>query len=594
MRESPEGYRPPRHAQELLSRYEKGERFFPNSVLPQSALAQADLSGIDLTGSDLRGSSLQGAKLSQAVLQEVNLQDAFLLEADLQDADLRWANLRGADLRKANLQQANFFGAKLRDADLQDVDLKGTRGVSAGQLGGANVCGAKLPDEIKTFGELRNIEEASKHAGNLFFSLLVVCIYGLLTIGTTTDALLLTNSSSSPLPIVGAPVPIVAFYLTAPLFLLGFYLYLHLNLQRLWDTLGELPAIFPDGRPLERKAYPWLLNGLVSAYFPRLRAHRPRLSRLQAAISIFIGWWLGPATILLFWARYLRRHDSVGTILLVVLLTASIWGAISLQALAAATLRGEEAKPFFWRNALRDKEIYKRGAFFLGVFVVLYLLSFGAIQGIHPDFASGAPANSPLISNLKVIDPRIWVPRLFIFLGYSPFADLREADVSIKPPNFAGQKKEDIALVKRARLRGSNLRFADAYRAFLAAADLTGAHFQGAYLFQANLRGADLTWADLQEAFLFETDLQWAILKRANLRGVDLSGANLREANLEEAQMEGAILSEANLEGSNLRGANLMQATGLTRKQIESALIDEKTRLPDYLRAAVEAKRKTQ
>ena len=589
MRESPESYRPPRNAQELLSRYEKGERFFPCSTLPQ-----ADLSGIDLTGSDLSGSSLQGVNLAKAVLQEVNLQDAFLLEANLQDADLRWANLRGADFRKVNFQQANLLGAKLRDADLQDADFKGVKGLSAGQLGGTNVCGAKLPDEIKVFGELKNIEEASKHTGNLFFSLLVVCIYGWLTIGTTTDALLLTNSSSSPLPIVGAPVPIVAFYLTAPLFLLGFYLYLHLNLQRLWDALADLPAIFPDGRSLEKKAYPWLLNGLVSAYFLRLKAYRPRLSRLQTGISIFIAWWLGPATILLFWARYLRRHDSLGTILLIVLLSASIWGAVALHGLAASTLRGEETKPFFWRNAFRDKRTYKRGLFFLALFAVLYLLSFGTIHGIHPDFASSAPPNSSLMSNLKVTDPKIWVPRFFILLGYSPFADLREVDISIKPPNFVGQRKEDIALIKRARLKGSNLRFADAYRAFLAAADLSGAHLQGAYLFQANLRGADLTWADLQEAFLFETDLQWAILKRANLRGVDLSGANLREANLEEAQMEGAVLSETNLEGSNLRGANLMQASGLTRKQIESALVDEKTRLPDYLRAATEANRKAQ
>ena len=443
--EEPRNYRPPKDAQELLQRYAAGERFFADASLPIADLSSADLSGADLRGADLRGS---------------------------------------------NLQKTRLLNATMRDADLQDADLKGATGLLAGQLGGTNVCGAKLPDEIRIFDGLKNVEEMSKHAGNLFFSLLLACVYGWLTIGTTTDALLLTNSASSPLPIVGAAVPIVAFYLAAPLFLLGLYIYLHLNLQRLWDGLADMPAVFPDGRSLDKKAYPWLLNGLVCAYFLRLRESRPPLSRLQVGISVFVAWWLGPLTVLLFWGRYLRRHDWVGTILLVVLLTASIGAAIMFQSLAAATLRGQDRKPWFWKKAWKDIRSYKRGALLLGVGIVFYLLSFGVIYGIRPDFVSGSP-DSPLTSSLKATNPRVWAPRAFMLLGYTPFADLREVDVSIRPPNWTGRKEEEMAMVKPARLRGKNLRYADAYRAFLAGADLNGADLQGAYLFQANLRGAD-------------------------------------------------------------------------------------------------------
>jgi len=541
----PRNYQRPKDAQELLKRYAAGERYFANASLPV-----ADLSGQKLSGADLSG-----------------------------------ANLRGANLRGSDLQQAKLLNTTLRDTDLQDADLKGATGLLAGQLGGTNVCGAKLPDEIKIFDGLKNIEEISKHTGNLFFSLLLACVYSWLTIATTTDALLLTNSASSPLPIVGAAVPIVAFYLAAPLFLLGLYIYLHLNLQRLWEGLAELPAIFPDGRPLDKKAYPWLLNGLVCAYLPRLRKYRPPLSHVQVGISVFIAWWLGPLTILLFWARYLRRHDWPATILLVVLLTASIGTAIMLYSLAAATLRGENRKLRTLKEALKDRRSYKRCAVILGVGIVFYLFSFGAINGIRADFASPNP-DSPLTANLKATDPRLWAPRVFLWLGYNPFAELREVDVSIRPPNWTGQKEEEIALVKRARLRGKNLRYADAYRAFLVGADLNGTNLQGAYLFQTNLRGADLMWADLQEAFLSEADLQGANLQKTNLRATDLSGANLKQA-----RMEGAVLKETSLEGTDLRGANLTDAIGLTRKQIQSALIDEKTRLPNYLGQPGKAKK---
>lgn len=538
----------PGAAEELLSRYAAGERSFVGAELPMANLSGANLAGIDL----------------------------------------RSANFRGANLRGANLQQAKLFGAILGDADLQDADLKGATGLFAEQLRGTNVCGAKLPEEIKIFDGLKNIEEMSKHANNLFVTLLLACVYGWLTIGTTTDALLLTNSASSPLPVIGAAVPIVAFYSAAPLFLLGLYLYLHLHLQRLWEGLANLPAIFPDGRPLDQKVYPWLLNGLVCAYFPRLKENRPALSRLQVGISVFVAWWIGPATIFLFWARYLRRHDWLGTTLHIALLVVSIGVAITLQSLAASTMRGKERKPFVWKYAWKDVRAYKRCAMVVAIAAIFYPLSLGAIDGFRADYDL---SDSLLAANVKQTDVRIWVPRAFALVGYRPFADLREADVSVRPPNWTGQKKEEFQSVKRARLREGNLRYADAYRAFLVGADLNKANLQGAYFHQADLRSANLKWADLQEANLSEADLQEANLEKANLRRADLNQANLSQANLTDANLsdcyiEEAILTGANLQGAILKGANLTKATGLTRKQMERAIIDEKTKLPAYLKTS--------
>jgi hypothetical protein len=49
-------------------------------------------------------------------------------------------------------------------------------------------------------------------------------VYSWLTIATTTDVRLVTNSASSPLPIIGTEIPVVGFY-WAPALLLAMYLY---------------------------------------------------------------------------------------------------------------------------------------------------------------------------------------------------------------------------------------------------------------------------------------------------------------------------------------------------------------------------------
>ena len=61
------------------------------------------------------------------------------------------------------------------------------------------------------------------------------------------------------------------------------------------------------------------------------------------------------------------------------------------------------------------------------------------------------------------------------------------------------------------------------------------------------------------------------------------------EANLQYADLENAILKDAQfsedvlLSQTNLKGANLEGATGLSSSQINLAITDKQTKLPDYL-----------
>jgi hypothetical protein len=73
-------------------------------------------------------------------------------------------------------------------------------------------------------------------------------------------------------------------------------------------------------------------------------------------------------------------------------------------------------------------------------------------------------------------------------------------------------------------------------------------------------------------------------LRGANLRKADLRSENLRGADLYAANLAGADLTGADLQGSDLRSTDLSGAVGLTQDQLDSAIIDQRTLLPAYLK----------
>lgn len=170
-------------------------------------------------------------------------------------------------------------------------------------------------------------------------------------------------------------------------------------------------------------------------------------------------------------------------------------------------------------------------------------------------------------------------------------ADLAGADLErarLQRATFQG------AWLQKASLKEANLQAAHLEQADLERADLQGADLRGAWLGRAKLAGANLTQADLGRANLAKANLQGADLREANLgeadlRGADLRGAwlgqaNLAGANLARADFRGAYLAEANLREAELKGAkvngvDLTGVLGLTRAQLDVALLNLETRL---------------
>jgi hypothetical protein len=413
----------------------------------------------------------------------------------------------------------------LQQAQVCNANLTNAIGLLARQLAAADLAGARLPTTLQHFAGLASVRDLAQQARWLWLLLFVGCALSWLIIASTTDAALLTNAPAALLPYLHTPIPSESFYKVMPCVLLGLYLYFHIYLLRLWEEFADLPAIFPDGRPLDRAAYPWLLHGLVRVYCWRLRHIRPALSRVQTGLAILLAWWMVPLTLMLFWGGYLSNHDWPVTTVHVTLLVAAIGSAVLFQGLARTLLRGRVVRP------------YTHGAVALvlafAIDVVLSLLSFGALTGVPSHLSPQLQAPPRAATHTAVDDLRRLVPRLFAFIGCSPFANLAEMDVSTRlfPPT--AQQDESLSQVVGAHLSSRNLRYANAVRAFLVKADL---------------------------------------------RGADLSHADLRYADLRGAQFDGATLYSA-----NFQGADLMHATGLTSEQLATALTDTTTRLPPSL-----------
>src|SRR5574343_127352 len=104
--------------EELLTKYEKGERDFREANLADASLYRANLVDANLVDANLYRANLVGANLYRA-----NLDGAYLARANLAGAYLAEAYLAGAYLAEAYLARANLVDANLAEATYGDAEL---------------------------------------------------------------------------------------------------------------------------------------------------------------------------------------------------------------------------------------------------------------------------------------------------------------------------------------------------------------------------------------------------------------------------------------------------------------------------------------
>lgn len=158
---------------------------------------------------------------------------------------------------------------------------------------------------------------------------------------------------------------------------------------------------------------------------------------------------------------------------------------------------------------------------------------------------------------------------------------------------FDAERPIDLrrTILPKADLSAAHLENAILLYAHLERAFLRRVRLAGAFLGRAHLEGADLGQAHLEGAFFDEAQLQGADLSGANLQNARFYWAHLEGADLGDADLNGAFLDGAHLEGANLKGADLRSVKGLTQSQIDSAIVSERTKLPEGLNGPGEPSR---
>ncbi|HKV25795.1 MAG TPA: pentapeptide repeat-containing protein [Candidatus Acidoferrum sp.] len=491
---------------------------------------KADLCGVNLSHSDLTG---------------VNLEGAFLQRACLTGADLAMANLRGASLVQADLRDSNLLGTELRGANLMGANLYGAEGLWVGRLGGTNLFDAILPETIAAFDTTKAIADATKVARWFYFLILASCLACIALIGMTTDVRLIMDASAIPIARFPKIISMTSFYMGAPLVLFILYLRFHFLLLRLWGSMSGLPAVFRDGQTLEKDG-PWYLMGLVRRHFRWMREGRSPFWVLETVIATALAYWVVPATLFLFWLRYLVRQDFRGTLLHAFLLTLCVAAATCVPTIVARVLQPGDLLRQKSKNLLRLGFATARAALLTGC--ALLLFSLGINQGLPSD-KNIAPQYSP--ENFLR-----WTSEALQSIGYRPYAELTEAALSGPVPR-GNWNDEALDAIPGAKLNEMNLRFARAYRVFLVNARLWRVNFDGAYLSEGDLRGANLREAILKDAILDRVRAAKSVMVSADATRANFTGADLRGADLSFARMENGILSNARLGGATLYAVDL-------------------------------------
>jgi uncharacterized protein YjbI with pentapeptide repeats len=388
-----------------------------------------------------------------------------------------------------------------------------------------------------------------------YFTFLTAGLYLAVTVGATTHQELL-NGSRVPLPLAGVDLPIVGFYVVAPLV----FLILHFNLLLQFRLLAnKAHRLDEDIDRLRRAADRIRARRSLPAFpFVQMVAGRPESqlvgNLLRLAIWLSVVW--APALVLLeTLVRFLPYHSWAVT----------SWhrGLILVELVLLWLL---------WPGSLwhRNDRIRRRGLqrlwtwFWLGQLSILLLacLAFATLPGelLEQRLASILPAK--MVAGERTMPGPTW---WFLERPESPFArNLRLHETSLVGEIDAQMKSSRLDLRKRdlryAELTGADLRQADLRSARLDGAILSYAYLSGALLSEASLKKADLRNARLKGANLHQAVLQGADLGGAHLEGASLARANLERADLTSAWLLGADLGNARLTGATLRDAHLQGA----------------------------------
>jgi uncharacterized protein YjbI with pentapeptide repeats len=457
------------------------------------------------------------------------------------------------------------------------------------------------PDTVKAA-----LVSATDMSRNIWIAFLSFGTYLVVAVGAVTHRQLFLEEPIK-LPLLSVELPLVGFFVVAPILFLIFHLYLLLHLKLMADKVrrySELVCELELGDRAERHVRLQLPNFVFVQFLAG-----PRGASIADWLLMAIAWItvvVGPVLLLLLiqlqflpyhleWVTlWVHRVAIVADLLLLwcfwpgilkgtgigrttaMALRASSWvisAFIVWFSVIIATFPGEsihERVPFAGRASVHDR---------------LFGRAIDEVRGRPLNWFS----NRLVVMDQSFVDPdkldKVEVSRSFrgrdLRHAVLSGADLRKADFTgarldsarfvsakLQHANFGcvtrdirrGLKRPEKG-AKRAAVNGRR----DDDCASLQGASFASAQLQGAILVKARLEGTLFERASLQGASLNGARLQGALLRGAQLQGASLDEAQLQGASLELAVLQGATLKDAELEGASLAKALVWRAVGLPK-----------------------------
>jgi uncharacterized protein YjbI with pentapeptide repeats len=458
---------------------------------------------------------------------------------------------------------------------------------------------------------------AASMASNIWVLFLSFGTYLIVAVGSVTHRQLFLEDRIR-LPLLNVDLPMVAFFVVAPVLFLIFHVYLLLHLKLMADKVRRYSDLVDEvglTKIVENRVRLQLPDFVFVQFLAGPHEGRKNLTEWLLISIAWITVVIGPLALLLLtqlqflpyhlaWATWAQRAFIVLDIALLWWFWPDILPRIGVGrgpflrrivativstaligfSIAIATFPGEAVYENWIARNIQIPETFVSKAStppLLPPHIEKQLIERLRLQyPARPQRTTISLTKYLLEGTIDELKPPGWFSNSLVL----PDQELVDTDTLQKIVDRQEREGKQPWQSERTKiLRGRDLRGAWLNGADLRRIDLTGAQLQGASLWNVRLQGALLDRAQLQGASLYMAHLQGAsfgyaqlqdaTLDRAQLQAAALAFAHLQGASLNDAQLQGAILSVAQLQGASLNRAQ-MQGASLVNTELQGASLN--------------------
>ncbi len=189
--------------------------------------------------------------------------------------------------------------------------------------------GKKAPPEPLSEDDVKRLNDILRTARTMWLGFLGAVVFSFVTLFSIRSADYFTLSRTLELPLVGVSVPVKTFVFSGALFVLAYFVYLHIYLETLWRELGGTSPNREKPRP--DQLTPWIVSDWVLRLRDEPRTNdnakntRHSLHWLGTGASVAIVWLLGPCVLFGFWIASMPSHDLWTILPIALMMTVAIW-----------------------------------------------------------------------------------------------------------------------------------------------------------------------------------------------------------------------------------------------------------------------------